>query len=217
MTPTKTQEKIKKIKAATFELIERGDINNISIYDIARHAKIATSTVYHHYPNIEALLLSIADDVFDDFDILLKKVEAIPSFTSWQAITLEVEKSFFQYYQQHPVAMKLLLGQHKFYDLRKADFKHDQQLGKRIQAIYNKHFNLPELPDSYNIFAIALQAADKVYSTFYNARGREIIQPEAGREGIRLALAYLSSYLPKYLQRVDGTNVVGSDLDYHPS
>ena len=206
MTSITKTEKIKKIKEATFQIIERSDINNISIYDIARHAKIATSTVYHHYPNIEALLLCIADDVFRDFDHMLANIEKTPRFDNWQAITWSIERAYFQYYQNNPVATKLVLGQHKFYDLRKADFEHDQALGERILKLYQQHFVLPALPNNYNIFAIALQAADKVYSTFYNTTGRNQISSEAGKEGYRLALAYLSVYLPQYLQRIEPTS-----------
>ncbi len=195
-------QKVERIKQAAVELIERGDINTLSIYDIARRAKIATSTVYHHFPNIEALFLAIADDVFASLDIMLSEIEATPHFERWQDITLAIEGAYIHNYQTNKVATKLILGQHKFYELRHADFEHDQVLGKRIRDIYQQHFVLPTLPTNYNIFAIALQAADKVYSTFYNESGHQEISHAAGEEGCRLALAYLSLYLPQYLARV---------------
>ncbi|WED23435.1 hypothetical protein L3Q72_19540 [Vibrio sp. JC009] len=73
-------------------------------------------------------------------------------------------------------------------------------LGRRVESIYRRFFDIPTLPSSINIFAIALQAADKVYSLSY--REHHCIEAEMAEEGIRLSEAYLGLYLPHMCPRI---------------
>ncbi|MGI9277409.1 MAG: hypothetical protein ACR2PT_21500 [Endozoicomonas sp.] len=72
-------------------------------------------------------------------------------------------------------------------------------MGRRIEGIYDQFFALPPLPSQYNIFAIALQIADKVYAMSHQEYGN--ITPAMAQEGWRAAKSYLSLYLPDQLQR----------------
>lgn len=199
MKAENAKKKISRIKQAAISLITKEDVNLISIYDIAREAHIANSTVYHHFANIETLLLEIASEVFDNLNTLLDQVESVPHFKHWSDITRQIENIYVRNYQENPIAAKLILGQHKYYQLRQADVQNDHLLAERITNIYSRHFILPALPKNRNIFAISLQTADKIYSTYYNDAGK--IAPEASEEGSRLTVAYLGLYLPHYLQR----------------
>ena len=149
--------------------------------------------------HIEALLIEIANEVFASLNELLDQVEAVPYFEHWSDITRQIEDIYVRNYRENPLAAKLIIGQHKYYQLRQADVQNDHLLAERIINIYSRHFILPALPKNRNVFAIALQAADKIYSTYYNDAGK--IVPEASEEGCRLAIAYLGLYLPHYLQR----------------
>ena len=71
-------------------------------------------------------------------------------------------------------------------------------MGKQIEAIFRCYFQLPPLPKEYNIFAIALQIADKVYAMSHQEYGN--ITEDMAREGWRAAYNYLSIYLPDQLQ-----------------
>ena len=199
MKAENAQQKINRIKQAAITLIKKEDVNLISLYDIARQAHIANSTVYHHFANIEALLIEIANEIFENLNELLDQVEAVLYFEHWSDITRQIEDIYVRNYRENPLAAKLILGQHKYYQLRQADVQNDHLLAKRITNIYSRHFILPALPKNRNVFAISLQAADKIYSTYYNDAGNII--PEASEEGCRLAIAYLALYLPHYLQR----------------
>ncbi len=110
-----------------------------------------------------------------------------------------IEQGFVSYYSENPLVQRILLGQHIYASIRHADAQNDLLLAEHVEAIYRQYFVLPELPTNVNIFAIALQVADKVYSMNYRENGS--IPPEMAREAITLTEAYLGTYLPKNLPR----------------
>ncbi|MDN2482892.1 TetR/AcrR family transcriptional regulator [Vibrio agarivorans] len=194
MRRVSTEEKLSRIHNSATQLIERREATDISIYDVAKECGMATSTVYHHYPNIEELFHHLLDDVFEDFDFVLENCVEEQGVTHWSDINRMIETGFVRYYEKNAVAQKLILGRHTFSDITHADVENDLLLGKRVEQIYHHHFQLPSLPSNINIFAIALQVADKVYSLSYREHG--CIKKEMADEAIRLTQAYLGLYLP---------------------
>ncbi|OON37123.1 TetR family transcriptional regulator [Izhakiella australiensis] len=195
-----TEHRLQRIREAAVQLASQRSVNMISIYDVAREAAIAASTVYHHYPNIEALICELMNDVFRDFSEILQHAVDDSQVKHWTDINRMIEKSFVNYYRNTPLVQHILLGQHTYSSIRHADAQNDLLLGKQVEDIYQRYFILPALPQDVNIFSIALQVADKVYSMNYREGGE--IAPEMAREAIIITEAYLGSYLPKNLARV---------------
>jgi len=117
----------------------------------------------------------------------------------WTDINRMIEQGFVNYYSNNPLVQRILLGQHTYASIRHADAQNDLLLAEYVEQIYRQYFILPELPKDVNIFAIALQVADKVYSMNYRENGN--IPNEMAREAIIVTEAYLGVYLPKILPR----------------
>ena len=201
MKKESTEQRLERIHEAAINLASQRNVNSISIYDVAKEASIAASTVYHHYPNIESLICELMNDVFSDFIQVLDNAVVPESVNHWSDINRMIEQGFVDYYMSTPLAQHTLLGQHTYATVRHADAQNDLLLGQKVEAIYRQFYKLPELPTDVNIFAIALQVADKVYSMNYRENGD--IAPEMAREAIVLTEAYLGSYLPKYMPKID--------------
>ncbi len=201
MRKESTEHRLERIRSAAIRLASKRDVNTISIYDIAKEASIAASSVYHHYPNVEALICELMDNVFTDFETILNEAVDSEKVTHWSDINRMIEKSFVDYYRTSPLAQHTLLGQHTYMTVRHADAQNDQILAQKVETIYREHFVLPPLPTDVNIFAVALQVADKVYSMNYREDGN--IAPEMEREAIILTEAYLGAYLPQVLPIVE--------------
>ncbi|ASA57837.1 TetR/AcrR family transcriptional regulator [Vibrio gazogenes] len=201
MRKESTEQRLERIRSAAINLASKRDVNTISIYDIAKEASIAASSVYHHYPNVEALMCELMDDVFTDFETVLNQAVDSDKVTHWSDINRMIEKGFVDYYRTSPLAQHTLLGQHTYMTIRHADAQNDQLLAQKVESIYREHFVLPPLPTDVNIFAVALQVADKVYSMNYREDGD--IAPEMEREAIILTEAYLGAYLPQVLPKVE--------------
>lgn len=187
-----------KILNAARELITSDSISSLSLYDIARKAEIPPSSLYHFFPKIEALFRALAEEAFDAFDECVSRPIPSEQIRHWSDIGVILETRMVQYYQDHDMARALILGQHLHSDILAADHQHDEEMGCRIEAIYRQYFELPPLPKEYNIFAIALQIADKVYAMSHQEYGN--ITPAMAREGWRAARSYLGIYLPDQLQ-----------------
>lgn len=194
-------ERRQKILAVAKDLISEGSISALSLYDVAHAAQIPPSSLYHFFPKVEVLLQTLAQEVFDAFDECVARPINEP-IQHWSDINRLMETRMQTYYQENSVARALILGQHLHVDVLSADHQHDEEMGKRIEAIYQRFFHLPQLPSAFNIFSIALQIADKVYAMSHQEFGN--ITPTMAQEGLRAARAYLALYLPEQLQdRVD--------------
>lgn len=201
MRKESTAHRLKRIRNAAIHLASKRDVSTISIYDIAKEASIATSSVYHYYSNIEALICELMDNVFNDFETVLDEAVDSCRVTHWSDINRMIEQSFVDYYRTNPLAQHTLLGQHTYMSVRHADAQNDLLLAQKVENIYRQYFVLPPLATDVNIFAVALQVADKVYSMNYRQDGN--IAPEMAREAIILTEAYLGAYLPQVLPRVE--------------
>ncbi|HIF9094362.1 TPA: TetR/AcrR family transcriptional regulator [Photobacterium damselae] len=194
MKKESTERRLERIHNAVMKLIERRDINDISIYDVAKEASIATSTVYHHYHNISELFDFLMSSVFIDFERVLYESIDESRINCWCDINRMIEEGFVRYYRENLLAQKLLLSQHTFSSIRHADFENDAYLGGLVDGIYRKYFDIPLQPNHVNIFTVALQLADKVYSLNYRNYGS--IDPIMAEEAIKATQSYLSLYLP---------------------
>ncbi len=205
-----TEQRLERIQDAAIRLASQRNVNTISIYDIAKEATIASSTVYHHYPNIEALICELMKEVFRDFETVLDNAVDSTQVHHWSDINRMIEQSFVNYYRTSPLAQHTLLGQHTYSSVRQADARNDLYLAQKVEKIYRQYFVLPQLPTDVNIFAVALQVADKVYSMNYREEGS--IAPEMAREAVILTEAYLGAYLPRNLPKVE-IGQAESDVD----
>ena len=192
-------ERRKKILDAARALLASEPISNLSLYDVAKQAEIPPSSLYHFFPKIEVLLQSLAEEVFKVFDECIAEPIPARQVQHWSDISCVLESRMQAYYQQNPVARALILGQHLHSDILTADHTHDQIMGKNIETIYNQFFEMPKLPETYNIFTIALQISDKVYAMSHQEHGN--ITPTYAQEGWHAAKAYLGLYLPDKLPR----------------
>lgn len=189
-----------RIQDAMTSLARRSNINKLSIYDIASEAHMSLSTIYHHYPNLEALLYQMMKTVFDDFIHVVRHCLDDKQVTHWKDINNYVELALIGYCNSHPLAKKLLYSQHPFISIQEAARNNDKLLGQEIETLYRQHFKLPELPSHINIFIIALEAGDSLY--YSQSEEGEPVSDEIVHEAKILTERYLSYYLPEFLPKI---------------
>src|SRR5690606_30086722 len=118
---------------------------------------------------------------------------------SWHDLARIVEQRMLAIYATDSAARQLILTQHGLAELTLADQQHDLELGQRLQALFNRHFPLPQLPDEVDVFALAMELGDRVYARSVQLHGQ--ITPRLASEGMRVFEAYLGLYLPAALPR----------------
>lgn len=195
MKPSK-QEKISNIKQAFIRVGQRKELTQISIYDIAYEGKLSPSTVYHYFPNMNALILDYLEDIFDNFTRIVRTCVDDIEIKHWKDLNREIQTSLSDYCDENILVMKILYTHHSYHSVRAAIVEKDNYLGEEIEQLYRRFFDLPTLPKTHNIFVIALEASDSVYFS----RNAGLEDKSMNEEAIIVAESYLAHYLPNYLE-----------------
>lgn len=195
------KEKQDRIHSAMKSLVESRNINTISIYDVACEARMSASTIYNSYPNVEAILYEMLDDILLGFNSVITEVSLNKEITTWQEVNRQLEMGFARYSENNSLILKMIYSQHQYVSVKEKEHLHDIELGERVFELYNNKFYLPMLPEDKNIFTVALQASDKIYHSYHNENG-EMTKSNVS-EAIILTQSYLGYYLPQYLKLKD--------------
>lgn len=196
-----SQSRIAGILAAARELLAEQGVASLSIYSVAERAQIPPSSVYHFFASVPALLEALTADIHAAFRACLQEPVAHDSLHDWRDLSRLVEQRMLAIYAADAAARQLILAQHGLAEVMQADRQHDIELGQALQALFDRHFALPQLPDDMDVFALAMQLGDRVYARSVQLHGE--ITPRLAEEGMRVFDAYLGLYLPPYLPKRD--------------
>lgn len=194
-----SQARIAQILAAARELLAEQGMANLSIYTVAEHAGIPPSSVYHFFASVPALLEGLTSDVHAAFRACLLEPVDHSGLRSWHDLSRIVEQRMLAVYAADAAARQLILAQHGLAEVTQADHQHDIELSRLMQALFDRHFPLPQLPVDIDVFALAMELGDRVYARSVQLHG-EII-PRLAEEGMRVFDAYLGLYLPAALPK----------------
>ncbi|MFA7893638.1 TetR/AcrR family transcriptional regulator [Pseudomonas fulva] len=192
-----SQARIEAILAAARELLAEGGVAGLSIYSVAERAQIPPSSVYHFFASVPALLEALTADVHRAFRQALSAPIDSSALTTWHQLSRLIEQRMLDIYHQDAAARQLILAQHGLSEVVQADRRHDMELGELMHRLFDRHFQLPSLPDDVHVFALAMELSDRVY-----ARSMQLfdqITPRMAEEGMRVFEAYMALYLPPFL------------------
>ncbi|MEW6461891.1 MAG: TetR/AcrR family transcriptional regulator [Pseudomonadota bacterium] len=194
-----SQARIAGILASARELLAAHGMANLSIYTVAEHAGIPPSSVYHFFASVPALLEGLTADVHAAFRACLQEPVEHASLRSWHDLSHVIERRMLAIYARDAAARQLILAQHGLAEVTQADHQHDIELGRLMQALFERHFPLPQLPTDIDVFALAMELGDRVYARSVQLHGE--ITPRLAEEGMRVFDAYLGLYLPAALPK----------------
>lgn len=194
-----SQARIAGILASARELLATHGMANLSIYTVAEHAGIPPSSVYHFFASVPALLEGLTADVHAAFRACLQEPVEHASLRNWHDLSHVIERRMLAIYARDAAARQLILAQHGLAEVTQADHQHDIELGRLMQALFERHFPLPQLPTDIDVFALAMELGDRVYARSVQLHGE--ITPRLAEEGMRVFDAYLGLYLPAALPK----------------
>ena len=195
----RSQARIDSILEAARTLLASDGVSSLSIYSVAERAEIPPSSVYHFFASVPALLEGLTADVHAAFRESLQQPIDHAQLNHWQDLSRLVEARMLTIYSEDAAARQLILAQHGLTEVTQADRQHDVELGNLMHALFAKHFQLPALPDDIEVFALALELADRVYAR--SVQLHNAITPRMAEEGQRVFDAYLGLYLPPFLPK----------------
>jgi AcrR family transcriptional regulator len=195
----RSQARIDAILDAARALLASDGVASLSIYSVAERAEIPPSSVYHFFASVPALLEALTADVHEAFRESLQQPIDHDQLNQWRDLSHVVESRMLAIYGDDAAARQLILAQHGLTEVTQADRQHDIELGNLMHELFARHFQLPTLPDDVEVFALALELADRVYAR--SVQLHNAITPRMAEEGLRVFDAYLGLYLPPYLPK----------------
>jgi AcrR family transcriptional regulator len=193
----RSQARIDSILDAARELLATEGVASLSIYSVAERAQIPPSSVYHFFASVPALLEALTADIHAAFRASLQAPIDHESLHTWRDLSRIVEQRMLALYNADPAARQLILAQHGLTEITQADRQHDIELGHLMHEVFNRHFQLPALPDDVDVFALAMELGDRVYAR--SIQLHDEITPRMAEEGMRVFDAYMGLYLPVFM------------------
>ena len=194
-----SQARIAVILAVARELLAEQGVSSLSIYSVAERAAIPPSSVYHFFASVPALLEALTADIHAAFRACLQAPVEHAELGTWRDLSRVVEQRMLAIYAADAAARQLILAQHGLAEVTQADRQHDIELGRLMQGLFERHFELPPLPEDIDVFALAMALGDRVYAR--SVQLHEHITPRLAEEGMRVFDAYLGLYLPPCLPK----------------
>ncbi|MCP1624067.1 TetR/AcrR family transcriptional regulator [Pseudomonas nitroreducens] len=194
-----SQARIAVILEAARALLAESGAAGLSIYAVAERAEIPPSSVYHFFPSVPALLQGLTSDVHAAFRACLEQPVDHAALRDWRDLARLVEQRTLAVYAVDAAARQLILASHGLAEVTQADSQHDVQLGRAMRELFERHFELPPLPQDIEVFSLAIELGDRVYALSVQRHGQ--ITGRLAEEGMRVIDAYLSLYLPPCLPK----------------
>jgi AcrR family transcriptional regulator len=187
-----------KLLESARELLRTRDMDDISLGDVAKHAKVPKGSAYHFYSNIVDVYASLV--ALHDKDLhALMSAPIRKRVKNWREIMEILLDRAAVFYFRNPSARQLLVGPKTLPELKMRDRQNDVLIGKVFEDHVTATFVLPALPQRSEIFFRAVEIADLMFCLAMLSRGE--ITDEMTSEAKRAAIAYLESYISPALPR----------------
>jgi AcrR family transcriptional regulator len=189
----------KRLVAAARALLAHRDLDEISLADVARAARIPKGSAYHYYDDILDLYVQLigvfGEEMLEDVRRPLKGRAP----RAWTEIVAALVRRGAEYFNDHRAARQLLISPKTPPELKLKDRQSDKRIAKLFEEQIEERFVLPQSPDRTETFFRAVEIADLMFSLSMLEHGS--ITPRMTLEAIRGVTGYLKAHLPDSLPR----------------
>ncbi|MDR3507442.1 MAG: TetR/AcrR family transcriptional regulator [Caulobacteraceae bacterium] len=188
------QTRVIALLDAADALLRDRDINDISLYDVAHAADVPPTSTYHFFPTKESVFLGLAERYLQTMHTALDEPIDHEALEHWHDLVALRYYRVVEYFNGSQNALKLFLGMALLSDVRRLDFEDIDNLAASTYKSMDRFFEMPYVRDPAFKFSITFAIYDGVWAASYAKHGR--ITPKHAKEGLRAALAYMSTFLP---------------------
>jgi AcrR family transcriptional regulator len=189
--------KFEQILDAGHKLIEEQPTQEISLYDVASEAGVATGSVYHFFPNIESVFVALVERYDERFANIIRETAIDNGLTSWQDLLVRHTENSRAFINAHPPALLLLIGPLRSWQSKQVDTVGDTRIAHAMTESYGQLLTLPPQPKHEIILHHAIRILEGLWELSYQQHG--YVTDDMSRETNRAMTAYLSLYWPRYL------------------
>jgi AcrR family transcriptional regulator len=194
-------ERRKRLLQSARTLLATHALDDITLGEVAAHARVPKGSAYFFYADIEDLYASLLTAIQQELiDTLKRPIRA--RVRRWQDIIAALNSRGMEFYQRNPAAQQLQIGPKTSPDLKLRDRQSDVAIGMLYEQHIAAFFELPAIPERARVFFRAVEIADLMFCLSVLESGS--ITAAMCAEADRAAIAYLESYIPATLPKKKG-------------
>ena len=184
---------------ATERLLSRPQDEELSLANIAAEAGVPLPSVYHFFPNRNAILVALAGRYHRELAAFANE-PLDPEPETWQETVRVRQVKGARYLNEHPAALRLFMGAGVSVEVRTLDLRGNATLAESRAADMRERFECAGLANLEYWLAVSIGLMDGIWAISYAEHGS--ITDDYVAESTRAAIAYLRCYLPEYLPRI---------------
>ena len=175
---------------------ERPD-DDVTLAMIAESACVPLPSVYHFFPNRNAIYVELAKRFHEDL-AALSRMPVDPAPARWQDLVLVRQTRAHDYLNDHPAALRLFMGAGVSVEVRTLDLRGNSSIAALRTEEFRRCFDCRALGGLEDWLANSIGVMDGIWAISYAQHGR--ITDHYLQEGWRACVAYLRTYLPDTLR-----------------
>jgi AcrR family transcriptional regulator len=189
----------KRLLASARTLLAQRDLDQISLADVARAARIPKGSAYHYYGDIldlyVQLIAVLGEEMLED---VRRPIRGRPP-ASWTEVVAALVRRGAHYFNEHRAARQLLISPKTPPELKLRDRQSDKRIARLFEEQIEERFVLPRSAERTAMFFRAVEIADLMFSLSMLEHGS--ITPQMTEEAIRAVTAYLGTHIPPALPK----------------
>jgi len=190
------QERFNALLNATETLLADASNEEVSLAQIAQHSGVPLASVYHFFPNRNAAYVALAQRYHADLRYLASQPHASMPAT-WQDMIRANQLRAAAYLNERPAALRLFMGAGVSVQVRNIDMNGNLALTRIRVEQFNRHFEMPRVPDFEYRLGVSLAISDGIWALSYSVHNR--ITDDYLVESARAVVCYLRCFLPESL------------------
>jgi AcrR family transcriptional regulator len=198
----------KRLLAAARSLLGRRDLDEISLADVARTARIPKSSAYHYYGDIMDLYVHLIAVLGEEMLEDVRRPVPTSARGSWTDVVAKLVRRGALYFDHHRAARQLLISPKTPPALKLHDRQSDKRIAKLFEEQIESRFVLPARKARTVIFFRAVEIADLMFSLSMLEHGA--ITASMTEEAVSAVVGYLRAHFPETLPRCAGRAVAAS-------
>jgi AcrR family transcriptional regulator len=176
------------------------ELKTISLYHVAKKAEVSTGSVYHFFPNMEAIYSALVEHYDEKFaEIIRHAIDNEGTTDTWKDILVIHTETCREFMNSHPAALWLIIGPGRTWQSRQVDTIGDLLIAQSMLASYSDSFSLPTSPKPETILHYAIRILEGFWELSYQLSGH--VSKDMSAEANRAMIAYISLYWPLYLEK----------------
>lgn len=189
-------ERFEHLLDATEALLSESPESDISLSLVAQRAAVPLPSIYHFFPNKDAILVALAQRYHAALAQMAQSPLDPPPVT-WQDIIRIRQTRGVAYLNAHPSALRLFMGAGVSVEVRNLDLQGNASLAIARAAEFRHWFDCRTIPDLEHRLAISIGIMDGIWAISWSQH--RYITPDYLGESIRASVTYLRCYLPEIL------------------